>query len=172
MRAALRAIPSLGASTRTRAAASLNFNTRAFSAEAEKPAPAGTPYEKIHLGIPKETFTAEKRVASSPSAVAKLVKQGFTISVEKGAGDGCNFSDKDFQEAGAQIADRDAVFQKDMIFKVISARLSSRLEEKHAPHDDFLRMERVRRDQSSVANQKHRKSMILYAPSHLAPISP
>lgn len=43
-------------------------------------------------GVPKESFEGEKRVALSPDGVASLVKQGFKVHVEKGAGFGAKFS--------------------------------------------------------------------------------
>jgi alanine dehydrogenase len=38
------------------------------------------------LGVPKETFEGERRVALTPEAVSKLKKKGFNIHVESGAG--------------------------------------------------------------------------------------
>jgi len=57
----------------------------------------------IHLGIPKERREGEKRVALSPEGVAKLVKLGFSIHVEKGAGLSSFFGDADYLRAGAQL---------------------------------------------------------------------
>ena len=44
--------------------------------------------------MPKETFTNEKRVALSPEAAERLIKLGFNVNVEEGAGTGADFSDK------------------------------------------------------------------------------
>lgn len=38
------------------------------------------------IGVPRETFPGEKRVATVPEVVAKLVKLGFSVAVESGAG--------------------------------------------------------------------------------------
>ncbi len=57
----------------------------------------------MKIGIPKETKTMEGRVALVPHAVAALVKQGFTVHIERGAGIDSGFSDDDFQQAGALI---------------------------------------------------------------------
>eukprot|EP00531_Pseudo-nitzschia_arenysensis_P005452 CAMPEP_0116137754 /NCGR_PEP_ID=MMETSP0329-20121206/12410_1 /TAXON_ID=697910 /ORGANISM="Pseudo-nitzschia arenysensis, Strain B593" /LENGTH=86 /DNA_ID=CAMNT_0003632677 /DNA_START=20 /DNA_END=276 /DNA_ORIENTATION=+ len=54
---------------------------RAFSAT-----PLGTPYSKLTVGIPKENFPLEKRVAATPESVKRLVKPGFSVLVEDGAG--------------------------------------------------------------------------------------
>ena len=46
------------------------------------------------VGVPKETAAGEKRVATVPDVVAKLVKLGFQVAVESGAGDAANFADE------------------------------------------------------------------------------
>src|ERR1700753_3371318 len=52
------------------------------------------PYEELTIGIPKETFEAERRVALTPQNAALLLKKGFgRILVEKDAGIGANFPD-------------------------------------------------------------------------------
>ena len=55
------------------------------------------------IGVPKEIFTGERRVAASPESVAKLLKLGFKVAVEAGAGNESSFSDEDYREAGAAI---------------------------------------------------------------------
>ncbi|MBL8514801.1 MAG: Re/Si-specific NAD(P)(+) transhydrogenase subunit alpha [Betaproteobacteria bacterium] len=55
------------------------------------------------IGIPKETFPLEKRVATVPEAIEKLKKLGFAIAVESGAGEGANVSDADYTAAGATV---------------------------------------------------------------------
>lgn len=50
---------------------------------------AGTPYSELTVGVPKEIFAGEKRVAMTPANVAALKKKGFkSILVERGAGEG------------------------------------------------------------------------------------
>ncbi|KPJ80193.1 MAG: NAD(P) transhydrogenase subunit alpha [Gammaproteobacteria bacterium SG8_30] len=56
------------------------------------------------IGVPRETYAGEKRVATVPEVVEKLVKLGFDVCVETGAGDAANFSDDAYQAAGARIA--------------------------------------------------------------------
>jgi NAD(P) transhydrogenase subunit alpha len=56
------------------------------------------------IGIPKEHFPREKRVATVPDVVEKLVKLGFSVTVETGAGDGADCYDSAYQAAGAAIA--------------------------------------------------------------------
>lgn len=53
------------------------------------------------IGVPRETFPGEKRVATVPDVVEKLIKLGFAVTVESGAGDAANFSDDAYRAAGA-----------------------------------------------------------------------
>jgi NAD(P) transhydrogenase subunit alpha len=72
------------------------------------------------IGVPREVFPGEKRVATVPDVVEKLVKQGFRVAVEAGAGEGAQVSDDAYRAAGADIiADRAALWRSaDIIFKV------------------------------------------------------
>ena len=54
------------------------------------------------IGIPKETYPGEKRVATAPEVVTKLIGLGFAVTVESGAGDGASFYDDAYAAAGAQ----------------------------------------------------------------------
>ena len=73
----------------------------------------------LYIGIPKETSFQERRVALVPEAVSVLVANGHRVKVETKGGEGANFSDRDYSEAGAEICyDRKDVFQCDIIFKV------------------------------------------------------
>ncbi|MDY0105457.1 MAG: Re/Si-specific NAD(P)(+) transhydrogenase subunit alpha [Giesbergeria sp.] len=55
------------------------------------------------IGVPREIFHGEKRVATVPDVVEKLIKLGFAVAVESGAGDGAHFSDDTYRAAGAEI---------------------------------------------------------------------
>lgn len=72
------------------------------------------------IGVPKETYPGERRVATVPDVVEKLVKQGFRVAVESTAGDGAQISDDAYRAAGADvIADRAALWSSaDIVFKV------------------------------------------------------
>lgn len=74
----------------------------------------------LTIGVPKESFAGEKRVATVPEVVEKLIKLGFAVNVESGAGDAANCSDESYRAAGAQIiADTAALCaQSDIVFKV------------------------------------------------------
>ncbi len=58
----------------------------------------------LTIGVPRETFAGEKRVATVPDVVEKLIKLGFAVAVESGAGEAANFSDDAYRAAGARIA--------------------------------------------------------------------
>jgi len=74
----------------------------------------------LMIGVPREVFPGEKRVATVPEIVEKLIKLGFTIAVESGAGDGANFSDEIYRAAGAEIVAGAAKLwaASDIVFKV------------------------------------------------------
>ena len=72
------------------------------------------------IGVPKETAAGEKRVATVPEVVEKLIKLGFKVAVESGAGDAANFSDDVYRAAGAEIVEGAAKLwaASDIVFKV------------------------------------------------------
>ncbi|HEV8520668.1 MAG TPA: Re/Si-specific NAD(P)(+) transhydrogenase subunit alpha [Burkholderiales bacterium] len=72
------------------------------------------------IGVPKETAAGEKRVATVPEIVEKLIKLGFRVAVETGAGDAANFSDDVYRAAGAEIVESAAKLwsASDIVFKV------------------------------------------------------
>ncbi|MBE0612567.1 MAG: Re/Si-specific NAD(P)(+) transhydrogenase subunit alpha [Burkholderiales bacterium] len=72
------------------------------------------------IGVPKETTAGEKRVATVPEVVEKLIKLGFSVKVESGAGDAADCSDESYRAAGAQIADSAAKLwaESDIVFKI------------------------------------------------------
>src|SRR3954466_7844920 len=87
------------------------------AAVAGSPATARPP---LLIGVPKETAAGEKRVATVPEAVAKLVKLGFSVAVESGAGDGANFADDTYRAVGAEVVPDAAQLwsRADIVFKV------------------------------------------------------
>jgi NAD(P) transhydrogenase subunit alpha len=72
------------------------------------------------IGVPRETAAGEKRVATVPEVVEKLIKLGFKVAVESGAGDAANFSDDTYRAAGAEIVgDAAGLWAKsNIVFKV------------------------------------------------------
>src|SRR5262245_16758232 len=73
----------------------------------------------MKVGIPKEIYPHELRVAASPDTVEKMVKLGLEVAVETGAGEAADFADADYVEAGARILDATAVYaEADIVLKV------------------------------------------------------
>ena len=74
----------------------------------------------MRIGVPKERADGEKRVATVPDVVQKLVKLGFTVAVESGAGDSANFADDSYRAAGAEVLGSAAEVWagSDIVFKV------------------------------------------------------
>ncbi len=74
----------------------------------------------MKVGIPSEIFPNELRVAATPKTVKRLQKQGFEVYIQHNAGIKANFSDKDFEEAGAKIVDTaaDIYGKSDIVLKV------------------------------------------------------
>ena len=72
------------------------------------------------IGVPRETFPGEKRVATVPDVVPKLAKLGFSVIVESGAGEAASISDEAYAAAGAKVVpDAAAVWSgADIVFKV------------------------------------------------------
>jgi len=86
--------------------------------EAAKEEIRGIPYNKLNLGVPKEIWANEKRVAITPAVTALLTKKGFTVHVESGAGALAQFRDDDYAASGAKIVDKAAAFQQDITLKL------------------------------------------------------
>ncbi|MGB3614372.1 MAG: hypothetical protein WBA10_11330, partial [Elainellaceae cyanobacterium] len=57
----------------------------------------------MRISVVKENGFDERRVALTPEVVARLIKSGFEVHVESGAGDSAFFSDEAYQSAGATI---------------------------------------------------------------------
>lgn len=73
----------------------------------------------LFIGIPKETSFQESRVCLTPDAVSALVSNGHRVLLEAGAGEGANFSDKNYSDAGAEVTnDVEKVYSCPMILKV------------------------------------------------------
>lgn len=78
---------------------------------------------RVKVGIPKEVAEGERRVGLVPETVGRLVKDGFEVLVESGAGRDYNL-DANYEEAGAKIVGgADGVYgEADIVVKVQSPR--------------------------------------------------
>jgi NAD(P) transhydrogenase subunit alpha len=72
----------------------------------------------MKLGIVNETRPEERRVAASPAVVARWVKNGWEVAVERGAGEGASYPDAQYEAAGAAIVDRQTAWQSDLVLKL------------------------------------------------------
>src|SRR4051812_37396150 len=73
----------------------------------------------MKVGVPKEIAAGERRVALTPDAVAGLVKGGWQLLVERGAGAGAFFPDEAYEKAGASLVDAATLYgQAEVVVKV------------------------------------------------------
>ena len=74
------------------------------------------------IGVPKESYPGERRIALVPVVLPSFTKAGFQVVIETGAGDHAGFPDSHFTDKGATIApDRASVFtQADIILQVLA----------------------------------------------------
>ncbi|WP_328349904.1 Re/Si-specific NAD(P)(+) transhydrogenase subunit alpha [Mycobacterium sp. NBC_00419] len=70
------------------------------------------------IGIPRESLAGETRVAATPQTVGQLIKLGYDVLVESGAGVAASFSDEAFVEAGAGIGTTAEALGADIVLKV------------------------------------------------------
>ena len=82
--------------------------------------PPSSPQTPQCIGVPREVFPGEKRVATVPEVVEKLIKLGFKVAVETGAGELANCDDASYRAAGAEVVDTAASLwaASDIVFKV------------------------------------------------------
>ena len=83
----------------------------------------------MKIGIPKEVHAGEKRVAATPETVGQLIKLGYAVAIEAGAGEGAQFADDAYRAAGAQIvAEPRALWaQSDIVLKVRAPEQQAKL---------------------------------------------
>ena len=74
----------------------------------------------MKIGVPKEIFEGERRVATTPDVAGQLKKLGYDVAIEAGAGSAANFSDSAYESAGCEIVSTAADLWKsaDIVMKV------------------------------------------------------
>ena len=73
----------------------------------------------MRIGVPRELFAGEKRVATTPEVSAQLMKLGFDVAVESNAGAASNFSDASYEAVGCTIATAEEIWRdSDIVMKV------------------------------------------------------
>ena len=58
----------------------------------------------MKIGVPREIHAGERRVATTPEVAAQLMKMGFSVAIESGAGAEASFPDKAYEAVGCEIA--------------------------------------------------------------------
>ena len=93
----------------------------------------------MRIGVPREIYEGERRVATTPDVAAQLIKLGFDVAVEAGAGEHSSFSDEAYRDAGCEvIGSADELWStSDLVMKV------------RAPDDDEAA--RLRADQALIS---------------------
>ncbi|EEB15892.1 NAD(P) transhydrogenase, putative [Pediculus humanus corporis] len=94
------------------------FRCQKNAEKVEEKSRNGIPYENLIVGVPKEIWKNEKRVAITPSAVSVLVKKGLKVQVEENAGLEAQFRNEEYEKAGAVVTGKDGVFKSDVILKL------------------------------------------------------
>jgi len=73
----------------------------------------------MRIGVVREIHEGERRVATTPEVVEKLMKLGYSVLIEQGAGANASFEDEAYVEAGAELGDVDEVWSRsDIVLKV------------------------------------------------------
>ncbi len=82
--------------------------------------PSSVPYSELTVGIVRETFPNERRVAITPQNATLLLKKGFArVLVERGAGAEAQFTDHAYEQAGVTLVDGKTVWsESDILLKV------------------------------------------------------
>jgi len=80
----------------------------------------------MKIGIPKEVHAGEKRVATTPEVAKQLIKLGYEVAIEAGAGSAAHFSDASYVEAGVTVVKnaKEIWSECDIILKVRGPELN------------------------------------------------
>src|ERR671916_1236344 len=80
--------------------------------------PPGGTESDVLIGIPRETRARETRVAATPTTVGRLLRLGYDVVVESGAGAASSFPDDAYAEAGARIGTGPDAWGADIVLRV------------------------------------------------------
>ena len=84
-----------------------------------KAEPEGTSYKNLTIGVPKESFLNERRVAITPAVTQTLVKKGFKVIVEENAGALAQFPNIQYEASGAMVTQSNNLYSSsDILLKV------------------------------------------------------
>ena len=82
----------------------------------------------MKIGIPKESYQEERRVATTPDVAGQLLKLGFSVAVESGAGSEAKFADQAYIDAGAEVVDNIVVWSDSNIILKVRAPSDAEVE--------------------------------------------
>ncbi|KAI9933148.1 hypothetical protein MW887_007619 [Aspergillus wentii] len=104
--------------------------TATTSSSPEPPVPV-LPYSALTVGVPRETYPNERRVAITPQNVAVLLKKGFSrVLVERGAGEQAQLLDPAYEQAGATLVTRETIYsESNIVLKVRGPRMEGPVNE-------------------------------------------
>ncbi len=102
----------------------------------------------MRIGVPREPGRGQTLVSATPDTVGKLIKLGYEVSVESGAGLAANFLDDQYRAAGAQVTDAAGAWGADIVVCL------------DAPTDDRLALVRQGATLLSRLNPRSDKAMI------------
>ena len=77
----------------------------------------------MRIGVPKELYAGEKRVATTPDVAVLLIKMGYDVAVESSAGTAANYSDSSYEAAGCSVASRDNIWNDSDIRSYIRSEI-------------------------------------------------
>ncbi|WP_456600327.1 Re/Si-specific NAD(P)(+) transhydrogenase subunit alpha [Blastococcus sp. SYSU DS0616] len=78
----------------------------------------------MQIGVPRETRPRETRVAATPATVTQLVRLGYEVVVETGAGAAASFPDEAYAEAGARVGSGTEAWGAEVVLRVNAPSLS------------------------------------------------
>jgi NAD(P) transhydrogenase len=95
------------------------------------PPVTSTPYSELTIGVVRETYPNERRVAITPQNASLLLKKGFKrVLVERGAGAEAQFTDKAYEAAGVTLGEAKAVWsESDILLKVRAPSFEGQMSE-------------------------------------------
>ncbi len=85
----------------------------------------------MRIGVPRESLSGETRVAVAPDTVKTLLKQGFSVVIEAGAGVLASFPDAHYEAIGATVGTRDEVWASPIVVKLHAPRALDDVGETH-----------------------------------------
>ncbi|MBF0492405.1 MAG: Re/Si-specific NAD(P)(+) transhydrogenase subunit alpha [Deltaproteobacteria bacterium] len=83
----------------------------------------------IRLGIPKELSEGESRVALVPDVVGRLVKMGYEVCIERGAGEASFFPNESYEKAGAKLQSREQILQNSQVILKVAPPLEEEIKQ-------------------------------------------